>query len=209
VPDELALPEDSPLGFLNENYEVSKIESYNLADYVLECHHQGFRYSKIANLCNKKLSELKDGKDYRLINAQNVKTFLASSKAKEVTSSNITPYNQQAINVLAEAENILTTLKAEIEKLRDPEQGLSDLRSPTFIKLMKEEAKILELIANLQGKIQPQITFNIFQSNITKFCDRILACSQLTDEQKSLVITWATEDLLPPAPLKTVEGTTK
>ncbi len=208
---DLVTPEsESPLGFLNEKFEVSKIESYELADFVLECHHQAFRPSRIANLCNKKLQERVDDKEYVAINPQNVKTFL-QTKLKESYKTNtvLAPYTKAAINVVEKAEDILSILDSEVEKLREADSPLSELRGQTFIKLIKETGKVLELISTLQGKAQPQITFNLFQTNITKFCDRIMSTDQLTDVQKQLIITWATQDLLPPEPLKTVEGTTK
>jgi hypothetical protein len=203
---ELVNTDNLPLGSFDSNYEISKIVDYKLEQQVIDMHLQGFKYSRIATKCNDLLKGRNDSKEYKPINHMNVKYFL-ESKIREIESgkSPLAPLSKSAIDVMSRLEQQILVYQSEIDKLRDPDNPITEARSNTFIRLNKELVKTLELISKIQGTSQPSITLNVFQTNISKFCDRITN-SNFSNEIKAQIIEWAVQDLFPENSLKPADG---
>lgn len=201
---DLISPDNNSGGSITPFYSQSKIEDYNLADKVIEWHLAGFKNMRIATKCNDILNGRNDGKEYIPINHMNVKYFL-ESKYKEVeTAKAPLALQQKAVNVVGELEEQIVILRDEIDKIRKPGDAIDEARSQTFLRLMKELNRTLEICANVQGKVQPSITLNVFQTNISKFCQHVVESNKFSSEQKATIIDWAASDLIPENELKNV-----
>lgn len=199
---------DNPLGNFGNSFEVSKIVDYKLDQDVMEMYLQGFKTSRIVKRCNEILDARKDDKEYAELNYMNVKNFLIT-KQKEIELSKVddlTPLSRKAIDISEKLQEILHVIETELDKLRNPDAPVLDSKQELFIRLIKEFNKTLELAAGIQGKIQPSITFNIFQSNVEKFCKKIADCKQFTDETKSLMLNMAADELITDSLLKPIDG---
>lgn len=191
----------------------SKIKMYNLEDYVVECYLQGINPNRIATLCNKKLElQKKDKKieSYADINAQNVKVYiegkLLEKEFKTVDLATVSVINRKAIDVIEELESQKNLIVQEIDKLRDPEASVSDSKQVFFIDLLKQMGKLLELSANIQGKIQPSISVAILKGNLTKLIEKIIAHPDIPDNIKTIICDMIANEILSEALLKSVSG---
>jgi hypothetical protein len=190
----------------------SKIKMYALDEFVAECYVQGMNNNRIATLCNKKLQKMKDEKkidSYIDINAQNVKVYLeVKLKEKEflpISNENLSIINKQAINISKEMESQRNIISYELDKLRDPENPVAENKQAFFIDLLAQYGKLLELAAEVQGKIQPSISIGILSANMTKLIDRIQKHSEIPENIKSIVCTMISDEILNDA-LKSVKG---
>lgn len=187
-----------------QRYDKSKIEDYNLVDNVIELHHKGFKYSRIAKEVNEILKKRDDGKDYLPVNHMNVKMFL-ENKYKEEEYNKPNELTKKHIDVSGGIQMLLDTITEELDKLRVDGEQVSEARAGTLLRLMKELRNTLEVAADLEQKAQPSITFNVFEDNITKFCAKIMDCIEIEETeftpkglsrcQKSFLLNMATEEL--------------
>ncbi len=191
----------------------SKIKMYGLEDFVAECYVQGMNCNRIATLCNKKLEKMKSEKkveSYIDINAQNVKVYLeVKLKEKEflpISNENLSIINKQALNIAKEIESQCNIIKYEIDKVRDPENPIAENKQAFFIDLLAQMTKLLELTAEVQGKIQPSISIGILSANMTKLIDRIQKHSEIPENVKKLVCDMIGDEILNDALLKSVKG---
>jgi hypothetical protein len=200
------VPYNSPLAEVNKP-DGNKIEAYELSQQVIDMHLNGFRYSKIATKCNETLKARQDGKVYIEINHMNVKQFLEKQQRDiESGKAPLAPLSKKAVDVIGTLESNVLMLQSEIEKLRNPEEPIAEARAITFLRLTKELNKTLELIANVQGKAQPSITLNIFQSGVTRLVDKIMTYGNIPDDTKAELVNWIADELIPSSPLKPVDG---
>jgi hypothetical protein len=99
--------------------------------------------------------------------------------------------------VMSKLEKSVTILESELDKLRNPETPVLESRAGFFLNLLQEIRATVELMAKIQGQIQPAISINILAQNMERFCDKIEAEKRLTDDVKSLIINLVADTMSP------------
>lgn len=195
------------LGILEKERSLheSRIKRYNLNELCWDLKFQEFSSYKIAKECNAKLMErIKNGdvNQYIMINASNVEQFLRSSKMEMEKSPTNTDTSNLSIvqahqKVMSKLEKSVTILESELDKLRNPETPILESRAGFFLNLLQEIRATVELMAKIQGQIQPAISINILAQNMERFCDKIESENRLTDDVKGLIINLVADTMSP------------
>lgn len=195
------------LGILEKNRSAheNKIKRYGLGEMVWDLKLQEFSSYKIAKECNAKLMErIKNGDNsqYVMVNASNVDQYIRGSKMElEKSPSNTDSSNLSVVQahnkVMTKLEKSVTILEAEIDKLRNPETPVLESRASFFLNLLQEVRATIELMAKIQGQLQPAISINILAQNMERFCDKVEAENRLTDDVKSLIINLVADTMSP------------
>lgn len=199
---------ESTLGDLAPVVIKNKIEDYQLEDLVMTLFNQDFKPASIATKCNKTLKERTDNKVYVEINQMNVSNYLRG-KRKEMALAvkpEETSLGKNSIDLVSEVSSIINVLQVEIDKVRNPDEAIKDTKAEIFIRMIRELRSTLELVATVQGRMQPSISIAVFSNNIKDFCDKISKSDKLTPEFKELVINLAVDTLMNDDLLKPSKG---
>lgn len=195
------------LGILEKERSLheSRLKRYGLEELCWDLKFQEFSSYKIAKECNAKLIErIKSGDNtrYVMVNAANVEQFLRSSKMELEKSPTNTDTNNLSVvqahnKVMDKLARSVSILESELDKLRNPETPVLESRANFFLNLLQEVRATVELMAKIQGQLQPAISINILTQNMERFCDKIEAEKRLTDDAKHLIINLAADTMSP------------
>ena len=194
------------LGVLEQERSLheNRVARYGLGELVWDLKFQEFSNYKIAQACNAKLMDRIKGGDnnrYIVISTGNVEQYLRTAKMEmEKSPTNTTDGSNLAIvkaheQVMGKLNKSVSILENEIEKLRNIDTPVLETRAGFFLQLMQEIRANIELMAKIQGQIQPAISLNIFSQNIDRLCNRIDSETTLTNDVKRCIMNMIAETI--------------
>ena len=172
----------------------SKIEDYGLADVVWQRRIIGETHSSIAEACNTLLQQRNDGRTYSQITVLNVSEYCRRIRKdlEEYKGDILQKRLNEAVDVVKAIHQGVRRIELMLDVI-----GPDAKKAKDFAEVIDKLHKMLELLASVQGKLQPAITVQVYNQSIEAIVQVVVQDEFLPNEDKRRIVKQIAAKVLP------------